>query len=316
MSDKCVRRIKYGLLAISLSAFAAALVIFPERYTAVCLNGLKMWAVCVLPCLFPFMVICALFTNTGIAVKAALPLKKVTGIFKLPYAAAPCFLMSAMSGYPAGSRTVGEFYNANAVTQSGAKKLACLCSTTGPLFAMGTVGAAMFGSSLSGLKLFTAHIIAVVTVGAVYSLFTPKETSSAVKPSFKKDALRESFYGAVSASLTAGAFIVFFYTASAFVSDTDILYPLEKLLSLFAGEDVAAAVCSGVIEMTGGCAALANTNSVFALPFAGFLVTFGGACVLLQQLCYLTPAGIKPLTFILLKFLQGVLCFCLLLVMG
>ena len=38
-----------------------------------------MWAECVLPSLFPFMVITLIFIKTGIAEKAALPLKRSMG---------------------------------------------------------------------------------------------------------------------------------------------------------------------------------------------------------------------------------------------
>ena len=50
-----------------------------------------------------------------------------------------------------------------------------------------------------------------------------------------------------------------------------------------------------------------------ALPLAGALVTFGGASILAQQLCYLQKCGVKAAPFILFKAAQAALCFALLL---
>ena len=113
-----------------------------------------MWAECVLPALFPFMCITLIFVKTGIAEKASLPLKRVTGKLNFPPAAAACFLLSICSGYPAGSRVVKEFYDCGAIPQKEIGKVAYLCSTSGPLFIIGSVGFKMFGDKLTGVKCF------------------------------------------------------------------------------------------------------------------------------------------------------------------
>ena len=307
------RAIKYILLALILAAFSAALIIRPERYIQQCFEGIALWAQCVLPSLFPFMVVCAILTNTGIAARASAPLSRAAGVLRLPPAAAACFVMSISSGYPAGSRTVSEFYSAGYVNAEGCKKLACLCSTSGPLFVIGTVGVKMFSSASAGFALFFAHAGAVLLCSLIFSLAGRPCGGGVPLARLRGDVLQESFYGAVSAALTAGAFIAFFYTAALMAQDFRLLYPVEKLICLFADEAVAKAVCAGLVEMTGGIALLAKSGSALAVPFAGFLITFGGACVLLQQLSYLTKAGIKPSVFIIHKFVQGAVCFLLLL---
>ncbi|MCD8372096.1 MAG: hypothetical protein LUD27_02205 [Clostridia bacterium] len=316
MTTKIVHKTKYILLAALLTAYAAMLILYPEKYIAASLDGLKLWAVCVVPSLFPFMVICAVFTNTGIAYKASLPLAKIMKKLKLPAVSAAAFIMSAMSGYPAGSRILSEFYINGSIDSRGVKKLACLCSTTGPLFAIGAAGVNMFGDNIAGVKLFLAHIISVLAAGLAFSFFCKEGQSDSLPPVLKTDVVKESFYGSVAAILTAGAFIVFFYTAARAADDLNILFPLKQFISLFSGADLADAVCVGLIEMTGGCAAAAKTGDALALPFAGFMITFGGVCIIMQQLCYLIPAGVKPAVFILQKFLQGVLCFWILFFIG
>lgn len=298
------------ILYAALIFCAAAIIIYPERYIACCFQGFVMWAECVLPSLFPFMVIAMIFIKTGAAEKAALPLKRVTGFFGLPPAAAVCFLISICSGYPAGSRAVAEFYEDGSVSKKDAGKLAYLCSTSGPLFIIGSVGVKMLCDKSAGWKILIAHALSVIAVALIISLVSRKGQKTELKRGVPdKNVLYNAFYGSVIAVLVAGGFIAFFCVASQIAYDFNLLYPLEKLLCLITGKDAASAVCRGLIEATAGCRALSVCSDKFTLPFAGFLITFGGLSIILQQLCYLVKAGVKPLKFILVKFVQALLCF-------
>ena len=61
------RNIKSAFLLAALVLFSAALIANPEKYIAKCAEGIALWAQCVLPALFPFMVVCALLVNSGLA---------------------------------------------------------------------------------------------------------------------------------------------------------------------------------------------------------------------------------------------------------
>lgn len=309
---------KYSLLSAALVLFAAAIIIYPERYVGCCFQGFSMWAECVLPSLFPFMVITLIFVKTGIAEKASLPLKRVTGLFKLPPAAGACFLLSLCSGYPAGSRVLTEFYENGSLSQADCKRLAPLCSTSGPLFIIGSVGFKMFGSKYAGIKILIAHILAVTVSSLIISLLSKRTAAAPLKRApADKNVLYNAFYSAVISVAVAGGFIAFFFVAAKFFSDFNLFYPLEKLLCLFLDEGVAAAICTGLIEATTGCRAIAAFGTTrLNTAVAGFLITFGGLSILLQQLSYLTKTGVKPFAFIGVKLLQALLCFGLLLLIA
>lgn len=305
---------KNVVLCVALLFIAWAVIIYPERYITTCLQGFLLWAECVLPSLFPFMVICAILIKTGMAEKAALPLKKVTGVFGLPPAAAVCFIMSICSGYPAGSRSVLEFYERGAVSQKDAKKLAYLCSTSGPLFIIGSVGVKMFSDKGAGWKILLAHALAVIIIALIISLFSKRGARQELSRAMPNgNILYDAFYGAVVSVLVAGGFIAFFCVVGQIAIDFYLLYPLEKCISLFTDGATASAVCRGLIEATAGCRALAAADGKYALPFAGFLITFGGISILMQQLSYLLKAKVSAFKFISVKLLQGLLCFGLLL---
>lgn len=295
--------------------FGGVLIIFPDRYLSVCFEGLCLWAESVLPSLFPFMVITLLLIKMGAAQVAAKPFGRVSEKLKLPNVGIPLFLMSVFSGYPAGSRILCEYCEQGLIDRSEAKKLAPLLSTCGPLFALGTVGSRAFGGNGAGVKILCACLLSVVSTSLLYCVISGrKQPPPAVRRlnATNGDALYSSFYGGVTACLVAGGFICFFYTLSQVIADFNIFKPLEVLLSPLFGREAANGLLSGLCEATGGCFSLARAGGFFALPLSGFLITFGGASILLQQLCYLTKCGIKPAFFIGFKFLQGVICFGLL----
>ena len=273
-----------------------------------------MWAECVLPSLFPFMVISLIAIKSGFAEKAALPLKKITGVFALPPAAAVLFLISVCSGYPAGAKAVSEFYESGRIDEKDASKLAAICSTSGPLFILGSVGAKMLKDGDAAKTIFIAHMLSVLVSGLIIAAWRRKKTVKEFRPAPKEsDVLYKCFSGAVTAVLVAGGFIAFFAVAAQAIADFNLLLPLEKFLCLFLDNESAAAVTKGIIEVTTGCLALSACDSPLKVPLTGFLVTFGGVSILLQQLCYFSKAGTGAVYFVGVKFLQGIICFLLLL---
>lgn len=308
-------KVKYAAICLILALFGAAIVIFPERYVEGCFNGFLMWAECVLPSLFPFMIIALIMIKTGVAERASLPLKRVTGFFKLPQSAAVCFVLSIFSGYPAGSKVVAEFYDGGALCSADCRRLAPLCSTSGPLFIIGSVGLKMFADKSAGVKIFAAHLSAVLLTSLLYSLFTKNSTPSKPPQRLKKseNLLYDTFYGAIISVAVAGGFIAFFSTFAQFLQDFNILYPITAPLTPIIGESVADAFSYGIIEATAGCRLLSATASPLIVPLAGFLITFGGVSILLQQLSHLQRTGVNTLKFISFKFFQATVCFLILL---
>ncbi|MDE5729703.1 MAG: hypothetical protein K2I20_06000 [Clostridia bacterium] len=309
------RLLKYSALFFALVALAAAIIIFPERYVLTCFTGFAMWAECVLPSLFPFMVITLILVKTGLAEKASLPLRRVTGLFRLPPASAACFLLSALSGYPAGSRVLSEFYDGGSLTKSDCQKLSYLCSTSGPLFIIGSVGFKMFGDKIIGLKILAAHLLSVIITSLVIALLSKSgKSGSPARKAPDKNVLYNSFYGAVIAVAVAGGFIAFFCVTAQIFSDFNLLKPLQLLLNLFMDEKLSSAICTGLIEPTTGCRAIAAlSGEKLAVALAGFLITFGGVSIILQQLSYLLNCGVNPFKFVAVKLIQAAICFVFLL---
>lgn len=158
------RRLPAALLSVLLLFLLCLLLTAPARYAEACIQGMALWAKAVLPALFPFLILTGLLTKLGAAQKLADRLSPLTEKIGLPGSAAYCLLVSLLSGYPVGSRTVADLYKGGAITREQAKRMSVLCSTSGPMFLVGSVGGAMFGSAAAGAILLAAHLLAVIGV--------------------------------------------------------------------------------------------------------------------------------------------------------
>ena len=309
-----VRKMEKALFIAALLLFGALLLIFPQRYTQKCYGAICLWAENIVPSLFPFMIISALLIASGFTERISAPLAPLSRRLNLPRPAIPLFIISCLSGYPAGSRSVAQYSELNLISKKDAQKLSILCSTSGPLFIIGTVGVKAFGDFNKGLILLVVcHLVTLLSSVAYYLTDrTPTEESLKICPLKRGDMIAESFYGAVTAILTAGSFIVFFCTLSAAFQDIKLFAPIEYVVSPVIGKDCAEALCRGFIEATGGCFALAKCKSFFALPLTGFLLTFGGISIIMQQLVYFKKCGVKTSFFVIFKLLQGTMSFIVL----
>lgn len=311
---KFVHVLKICCVFFVLTFLGGAILIYPERYINCCLNGFLMWGECVLPSIFPFAVITMIFIKSGYAKKFALPLRKVTSFFNLPPISSVCFLMSVFSGYPMGARSILEFYDLGCINENDAKKLSVLCSTSSPLFIIGSVGVKMLGDKVLGIVLLFAHVFSVLIVGIIVSLFfRGAKSNNLVYAKKDNNVLYNSFYGAIISVLVAGGVIAFFFVLTQVCIDFNLLLPIEKFFCLFLDRQTAISLTYGIIEVTTGCKSLAMIDSRLKLPLMGFILTLGGICILMQQVAYLAKAKVNVAFFVGVKILQGVVCFLMLL---
>ena len=278
----------------------ACFLAFPARYTGLVLEGATLFAVCVLPATLPFLFLTAILTRQKafgrVAGKIA-PLAKKA--FRVSGAGGLCAVLSALSGYPVGARTVYDLRARGAISDQETFRLACLASTSGPMFLVGAVGAGMFASSAIGWILFASHLLGVYTVFSVRRFTAKKTTASTLPLPALNNGGGNPLMDSVLSVLAVGGAIAIFYAFSGILCDALKLAGIDNQLIR--------ATVTGLVEMTSGCKLLSEAANVYAVALSAFLVTFGGGCVLVQQLSFLTRAGVKALPFIGIKLLQGMI---------
>lgn len=324
LSDR-TRRIRRLCAVACAAALLLLLVLRPQRYAAACAEGIALWAKVVLPALFPFLVLTAWIARSSMIVGLGRKLSPLLRRCGLPAASAGAFLLSIVSGYPVGSRVVADLQRRGEIGRADAEKLSILCSTSGPMFILGSVGSAMFGGGKAGAVLLSAHLFGVLAVALPVLLFRKRSAAAEPSPSpaaqrsaarairapqarAPSDTLGETVREAVLSVLCVGGFIALANVALCAAEDLLLLAPPHALAELclrpFGAQACAEGIVYGLIEATRGCAALAAADAA-GLPFAAFAITFGGASILAQQLAFLRPVGVRAGRFIAVKAAQG-----------
>lgn len=324
LSDR-TRRIRRLCAVACAAALLLLLALRPQRYAAACAEGIALWAKVVLPALFPFLVLTAWIARSSMIVGLGRKLSPLLRRCGLPAASAGAFLLSIVSGYPVGSRVVADLQRRGEIGRADAERLSILCSTSGPMFILGSVGSAMFGGGKAGAVLLTAHLFGVLAVALPVLLFRNRSAAAEPSPSpaaqrsaarairapqarAPSDTLGETVREAVLSVLCVGGFIALANVALCAAEDLLLLAPLRALAELclrpFGAQACAEGIVYGLIEATRGCAALAAADAA-GLPFAAFAITFGGASILAQQLAFLRPVGVRAGRFIAVKAAQG-----------
>ena len=324
LSDR-TRRFRRLCAVACAAALLLLLALRPQRYAAACAEGIALWAKVVLPALFPFLVLTAWIARSGMADGLGRKLSPLLRRCGLPAASAGAFLLSIVSGYPVGSRVVADLQRRGEIGRADAERLSILCSTSGPMFILGSVGSAMFGGGKAGAVLLTAHLFGVLAIALPVLLFRKRSAAAEPSPSpaaqrsaarairapqarAPSDTLGETVREAVLSVLCVGGFIALANVALCAAEDLLLLAPLRALAELclrpFGAQACAEGIVYGLIEATRGCAALAAADAA-GLPFAAFAITFGGASILAQQLAFLRPVGVRAGRFIAVKAAQG-----------
>lgn len=294
-----MKKITSAAAFLLLVLFAAVFLSSPARFGQSVLNGLMLWLTAIVPTALPLLVVLSLMVRSPAFLSLTRRLSPFAEkLFRIPGAGAGAMLLSLLSGYPAGARTVAELASEGRLQKGDVFYTACLASTSGPAFCLGAA-AAMFGSSAAGIVLFGSHLLAVWSAGFLLPRLTRHKAEPAPPPLPKaREPFSALLISAVQAVLSVGALIALFFCLK------EMLFSILPPLSGY-GEGV----LSGLLEVTAGVSALANLKTPLSLALAAAEVSFGGLCVNAQQLSFLTGTGVKALPFLLVKGAHGLLAF-------
>ena len=258
-----------AVLSILVFAMILCLITNSQRFFESTKRGFMLFANSVFPGLFPFLVLTKILTDLGCVTKITNKLNPLTKrVFGISGEAGYIFLMSALCGYPCGAKLTADLIKSGAIEKKETTRILSFCAVSGPIFAIGTVGGAMFGSVKIGVFLYVCHIVSALICGLIFcnigrhrhsrrdcspsptsqlslkkAITSPQSPcqhlSSPQSPSFNSslsaprrpdDILGASVYSAVSTILTVGAFITLFYLLIDMVLFSHITAPIEAAI--------------------------------------------------------------------------------------
>ena len=307
----------YELIIFALLLAFALIIAVGGNFTYATVEGIKLWVACVLPALFPYFFITAILSSLSVTGKIANNLSPLTKrLFNTGGLCGYAFFISLISGYPLGAKTVADLKKQNLLSEVESIRASAFCSTSSPMFLIGSVGNVMFRSSLFGFLLFITHLLSAFSMGVIFSFYKRNrernnEFLSPVKPLKADNILYESVYSAVISVLVVGGLITVFYLLTEVLLTFKILsIPINLLSKVLSDSSVAECIVLGLFECTRALKTLSLSNfTLFTLPVCASVCGFGGLSVIVQSLAYLKNAKIKAAPFIFAKILSAALNF-------
>ena len=276
-------------------ACCVLMVAFPSIALASARRGISLWASDVLPALLPFF-ICANFLQN-------------IGIIRMLRSGAFPFAMSVLSGYPMGAKIVGDLRRGGEISLTEAKRLMSFCSTSGPAFMVGAVGAGMLGSGTLGGIIAAAHYIGALVNGILYTRLLGRESGGSPAPISDSKrggrGMQESFTDAILMSFRSLAIVLAYIVLFMFLTD---LFHMSGLFSMTDDQAVRALI-KGFFEMTVGCEAVAEGISVTSsvkCVLCAFILSWGGLSVMGQSMSMLSGTGVTLGYLMVSKLTHGI----------
>lgn len=277
------------------------MILSPSLYIEQALNGISAWAFHVLPSVLPFIFFTKVLINLGKMDKlSSISGKFTTKLFKTPAISSFVFLSSIVSGYPIGAKMTADLYQNGEISKSDAFKMCSFCSTSGPMFIVGAVGAGMLGNVQYGYLILIAHILGAILNGLVYRNLKVKNNEniskeiSTIKPS--QNDLSSIVLDSVLSIISVGAIICIFFV---------IITSLNPIFSIFPPQ--LASLFKGIVEITKGCTEIAiHFKGILSIIACTFIISFGGISTILQTITLLNKLHMPTSLFVLQKFTHAI----------
>ena len=288
-----------------------ALLRYPAAMLAASAESASLWFTRVLPSLFPFMAACGLLLRLGAAERLGSFLQPVMKpLFGLPGICAFPFFLGILSGYPMGAKITAMLYEKKLLTKEDARHVLVFSNNPGPLFLIGTVGAAFFHAPFWGYALLLSAFLGALATGMLWR-FRRKTKSHgsahrypSAAPVSPMDALSSSVSDSMATILQIGGYMILFGALAEAAEQSGLFSLLSRLFSFLpVSTGFLQGICTGLLEMTNGAYLLSTAGDALhaRLTAAAFLVSFGGLSILGQTFGVLSGVPFSKRDYCLAK---------------
>ncbi len=323
---------KFFIPALIVLFLILGIILFPNDSLNAAKEGLNIWTTVLIPSLLPFIIGANLIVDLKIVDIVGFIINPITKfIFNVSGKGALVFVISTVSGYPVGSKLASELRINKEISKSEAQRLVSFCSTSGPLFIIGSVATGMFQNSSLGYLMILCHYLGSISVGLLFRNYGKEilsKSNTAIKSNIKsiiayKNSENKGFFvlfgdavhNGVNTLLMVGGFVIVFSVIFKVLSLFNIVTFISNLLYLplsFLGvsKELCHALISGLFEMTIGCnniASVSNASEAIKVSLCSFLIGFSGLSILAQCCNFLAKTDINTNIYIFSKFLHGVI---------
>jgi sporulation integral membrane protein YlbJ len=332
-------KIKTLALSMSVTIFAASLIIMPGESLEASIRGLDMWWEIVFPSLLPFFIVSEMLIGFGVVRFIGVMLEPLMRpLFRVPGVGGFVWAMGMASGFPSGAKLTARLRQEEQITKLEAERLVSFTNSSNPLFIFGAVSVGFFQNATLGIVLAAAHYIGNICVGVVMRFYGGKDKEELRNQSSGKKGfiIREAFSAlhhtrlqdkrpigkllgdAVTSSiqtlLMIGGFIILFSVINKMLYHLHITtFVAEGLSTLFIllqlPEQLSIPFISGLFEITLGGKLTSGVNEATLLQQAiitSFILGFSGFSVQAQVASILAETDIRFKPFFYARFIHGI----------
>ena len=333
-------------LGLFLLTIIILIAINPAKYSLVAFKGIEIWAKVLLPSLLPFFILTKLFASTGVVdgiTKIFSPI--MSKLYNCPSESAYVFFMSILTGYPVGSKLVSDLYNNGTFTREQAVRTTAFCSTSGPMFILGSVAIGMFCDRKMGIIILASHIIGALLNGLLYRNYgnerkknrirdknksvnglndknssknenTTLDSNNIKNASINKESpcidFSASVVSSVNSILLIGGVICFTFVLLEVITSSQLFSLIISLISKIGiDKNLLTAIFCGIGEITKGCMLLSQIplSAFTSYCICTFIISFGGISTFLQAQAFLK--NIVPSKIFLLQKATHAILSCM-----
>lgn len=298
---------------ILLITICIIFILSPAVYSKTCLDAISLWATKVLPSLFPFFIITRIIVSL-VSMKPNKVDKLMNKVYHTPSMSSVIFFLSLLSGYPMGAKLICTAYENSQMDKQQAEKLLSICSVSGPMFMVGTVGVGFLLSIKAGFIILTANIISVIINGLIYRGKKCELKEIPYQSKQNTNILHDAVYDALMSILVVGGFMVLSSLILEVLNNLGIMNVIsDAICSVFRlneSQDVVNSILSGTIEITDGIAKLSITNcSLRSMTIiSSTFIAFGGISIFMQSIAFTSRIKISAKIIFKQKFTQAIIC--------
>lgn len=303
---------KQNMISIVAGVFSGVgcilMVLFPRLALSAADRGLSLFVKSVLPSLLPFFICANFMIALGVpAVLGRFFDRLFRSLFHAPGKSAFVFIISITSGYPMGAKLIGEMGRRGDISVTDGKRMLSFCTTSGPLFMLGTVGSGMLACGSAGAVIALSHYTAAIVNGLLFRVLLDvgtrrSETGGRSRaenaeahtntPEKRRSGILELFTSSILSAFQSLGIICGYIVL--FTLLTDFL-EFSGILSFAA--DWQRGIGKGILEMTVGAQTIAASGEIslrLKCALCSMLISFGGLSITAQSISMLSgfPVGI------------------------
>lgn len=294
---------KKFILSISVICIIYLILCHPDAALFYAHDSINICFEMIIPTLFPFFICSGILIHSGFCETLARLFRFcMRPLFGVNPSGSSAFILGIISGYPLGAITAGELYENNYITKTEAERLLAFCNNSGPLFILGSVGAAVYADMRIGAALYITHLLAALTVGVIFRFYRKNKTESITVPQKENylsigEIFNVSLQNAIRNMLTVCGAVVFFSITG------------RMLLDVFPLSDKAYTLFSGILEFATGTVNVAYLSAPLAekLVLTAFVIGFAGISVHIQVIAVIAKYKFNLIPYFIGKLLHGLI---------